>query len=93
MTNLNKTKEKIIFEILLSLNNGDVGYRDAESRVQLAKEQYDELVKQGIVIDENVDDYLEDESTDAEGNNTEDELVESTNEAVSSSIMSRLLKV
>lgn len=55
MTNLNKTKEAIIFEILLSLNKGDVGFRDPEMRVQLAKEQYSELVKQGIVVEEDLD--------------------------------------
>lgn len=49
MTNLNKEKEEIIYELLLSLNNGNTYY--ATERVGLAIEQYDELVKQGIITE------------------------------------------
>ncbi len=52
MTNLNKTREEIIYELVLSLNNGNVCYTN--DRVMIAIDQYDELVKNGIVekIDE-----------------------------------------
>ena len=47
MTNLNKTKEEIIYELVLSLNNGDSGYVD--KRVDYAIEQYEQLIQKGIV--------------------------------------------
>lgn len=46
-TNLNKTKEEIIYELLLSLNNGNTGC--ADNRVEFAIAQYDSLIKNGIV--------------------------------------------
>jgi hypothetical protein len=49
MTNLNKEREEIIYELLLSLNNGNSCYTN--ERVSLAMEQYDELVKNGIVTE------------------------------------------
>ena len=36
-------KENMIFQILLSLNNGNSGY--ADERVRLAVKQYDQLIK------------------------------------------------
>lgn len=47
MTNLNKTKEEIIYEILLSLNKGNCGYSD--DRVRLAIQQYNSLVNKGLL--------------------------------------------
>ena len=47
MTNLKKTKEEIIYEILLSLNNGNSGYID--ERVKYAIKQYEQLVEQKII--------------------------------------------
>ncbi len=47
MTNLNKTKEEIIFELLLSLNKGDCRY--AEDRVGIALSQYEDLVEEDII--------------------------------------------
>lgn len=47
MTNLNKTKEEIIYEMVLSLNQGNCRY--AEDRVEIAMAQYEELVKEEIV--------------------------------------------
>ena len=54
MTNLNKTKEEIIFELVLSLNKGDSGYAtgygsDDSPRVENAIIQYNALVKAGII--------------------------------------------
>ena len=53
MTNLNKTKEEIIFELVLSLNQGDSGYitrgSTAAPRVELAMAQYDALVHNNII--------------------------------------------
>ena len=53
MTNLHKTKEQIIYEIMLSLNNGNCGYLyddgEATPRIDLAIEQYDALVKRGVI--------------------------------------------
>ena len=49
-TNIGKTKEKIIYEILLSLNAGDSYYVQGEQdRIWLAKYQYERLVKEGII--------------------------------------------
>ena len=47
MTNLNKTKEEIIYELVLSLNQGNCRY--AEDRVEIAMAQYEELVEEEIV--------------------------------------------
>ena len=47
MTNLKKTKEEIIYEILLSLNNGNSGYID--ERVKYDIKQYEQLVEQKII--------------------------------------------
>ena len=44
MEGLNKTKEEIIFELLLSLNKGDGGY--IEDRVDHAIKQYKQLKKE-----------------------------------------------
>ena len=44
---MTKTKEEIIYELLLSLNNGDSGYIDR--RVDYAIQQYEQLVKAGII--------------------------------------------
>lgn len=52
-TNLGKTKEKIIYELLLSLNHGNTCY--ALDRVYYATKQYNELVDQGIIIEETED--------------------------------------
>ena len=55
MTNLNKTKEEIIFELVLSLNQGDSGYitrasgKTGASRIELAMAQYDALVYNNII--------------------------------------------
>lgn len=49
-TNLGKTKEQIIYEILLSLNTGNSYYVQGEQeRIWLAEYQYKKLVKEGIV--------------------------------------------
>lgn len=48
-TNINKTKEEIIYEILLSLNKGDT--YDVEDRVMLARHQYKQLVEDGIIVE------------------------------------------
>ena len=47
MTNLNKTKEEIIYELLISLNNGNNA--TMYERVKYAKVQYSQLVEEGIV--------------------------------------------
>lgn len=47
MTYLDKTKNQIIYELLLSLNEGNVGYVD--SRVDYAVQQYEQLRQKGIV--------------------------------------------
>lgn len=46
-TNLGKTKEEIIYELLISLNRGNSGY--AYERVQKAIDQYQKLVSAGII--------------------------------------------
>ena len=46
-TNLKKTKEEIIYELLLSLNRGNSGYIDGRPRCAI--EQYEQLVKNGII--------------------------------------------
>lgn len=56
MTNLNKTKEEIIYELLISINQGNSDYLrsdgEATPRVDLAISQYEALVKRGIIIEE-----------------------------------------
>jgi len=42
-----KTREDIIYEILISLNQGNSG--DINNRIQYAIEQYEELVSEGII--------------------------------------------
>ena len=49
MTNLNKEKEEIIYELLLSLNKGNSCY--ASERVEVAMAQYDTLVKNKIITE------------------------------------------
>lgn len=49
-TNLGKTKEEIIYELLLSLNAGDNYYvRSTDDRIQFAKHQYERLVDEGVI--------------------------------------------
>ena len=49
-TNIGKTKEEIIYEILLSLNTGDSYYvKGTENRVWLAKYQYERLVNERVI--------------------------------------------
>lgn len=50
MTNLNKSKEQIIYELLISMNNGDNACYD--DRLQYAMKQYEQLVKNKIVVEE-----------------------------------------
>jgi hypothetical protein len=46
----NKTREEIIFGILLSLNQGNCGYvLPASYRIDIAINQYKELVEKGII--------------------------------------------
>jgi len=47
MTNLGKTKEEIVYELVLSLNQGDTCY--TKDRVCLAVTQYNQLVEEGII--------------------------------------------
>ena len=47
MTNLNKKKEEIIYELLISLNNGNNA--TMYERLKYAKVQYSQLVEEGIV--------------------------------------------
>jgi hypothetical protein len=47
MTNIGKTREDIIFELVKSLNIGNSGYVD--SRVDYAIEQYNQLVRSGVI--------------------------------------------
>ena len=53
MTNLNRTKEEIIFELLISINQGNSDYarRDGKAtpRIKLAIDQYIELVANGVI--------------------------------------------
>ena len=49
MTYLDKTKEQIIFELLISLNNGSYG--NFEERLKYTIIQYNQLVEAGIVIE------------------------------------------
>ena len=47
MTNTGKTKADVILELVMSLNKGNSGYVD--ERARYAREQYDALVKNGII--------------------------------------------
>lgn len=47
------TKTKTIIELVCSLNAGDSGY--INDRVYYAIEQYEQLVKKGIIVEENKD--------------------------------------
>ena len=47
MTNLNKTKEEIIYELLISLNQGNSG--GASTRVDVARKQYELLLEEGVI--------------------------------------------
>lgn len=49
MTNLDKEREEIIYELLLSLNNGNSSY--VQDRVQLAINQYNALVGNKIITE------------------------------------------
>lgn len=55
MTNLGKSREEIIFELVKSLNQGDSLYvtRDGlgTPRVDVAIRQYDAMVAAGIVVE------------------------------------------
>ena len=46
---MNKSKAQIILDLVLSLNKGNSGYVD--DRVSCAIEQYDTLVRKGIIED------------------------------------------
>lgn len=52
-TNLGKTREEIIYELLLSINQGNVGYLTNDDgympKINVAIGQYDALVKKGII--------------------------------------------
>ena len=54
-TILGKSKEQIIYELVLSLNSGNSYYSyDTSSnndRVWLAKYQYDRMVEEGIIVE------------------------------------------
>lgn len=49
MTNLDKEREEIIYELLLSLNNGNSSC--VQDRVELAINQYNALVENKIIIE------------------------------------------
>ena len=49
MTNLNKEKEEIIYELLLSLNKGNSCY--ASERVEVAISQYNALIENKIITE------------------------------------------
>lgn len=53
MTNLNKSREEIIYELLLSINQGDGYYTladgEATPRIDLAIGQYEALVRRGVI--------------------------------------------
>ena len=56
MTNIKKSKEEIIYELLISINQGNSDYlrsgEEATPRIDLAIAQYNALVKRGIVKEE-----------------------------------------
>lgn len=47
MTNLNKTREEIIYELVMSLNKGNCGY--SLDRIDTAIRQYNEFVRCGVI--------------------------------------------
>ena len=50
VTNIGKTKAEIILDLIMSLNAGDSSYvAPASHRIDLAIEQYNQLVKAGII--------------------------------------------
>lgn len=55
MTNLNKTREEIIYELLISLNQGNSYFVEmndkATPRIDLAISQYEALLNRGIIIE------------------------------------------
>lgn len=53
---INKSREDIIFELLISLNQGNCAYVD--ERVDYAIKQYDVLLARGIVIADNLKEDL-----------------------------------
>ena len=57
MTNLGKTREEIIYEIVLSLSKGNNGSIDAVYRVNRAIEYYEELKRKEIIYE--VEDKLD----------------------------------
>ena len=68
MTNLGKTKEKIVYELVMSLNSDSK--LNVEQIVNLAIEQYDVLVKKGIIkeLDSENEDDNEDDDKDCHHN-------------------------
>jgi hypothetical protein len=50
MTNTGKTKAEVILDLVMSMNRGNSGYID--ERIRYACEQYDALVKAGIIEEE-----------------------------------------
>lgn len=56
MTNLKKSREEIIYELILSLNQWNSGYTsnngDGTPRVDLAIAQYEAMKKRGIIKEE-----------------------------------------
>jgi hypothetical protein len=50
MTNIGKTKAEIILELVLALNRGDSC--SVDNRVHWAERQYEEMVEQGIIVEE-----------------------------------------
>ena len=59
VTNIVKTKAEIILYLVMSLNAGDSSYvKPASHRVDVAIEQYNELVRRGIIKEvEREDEY------------------------------------
>ena len=56
MTNIGKTKAEIIFDLVLSMNRGGCG--TIADRPYYAIEQYERLVKKGIIVEEAKTDEL-----------------------------------
>lgn len=49
-TNLKKTKEQIIYELVISLNQGDSYYCSGNNdRINIAIMQYEKLVNEGVI--------------------------------------------
>lgn len=59
LTNLGKTKEEVIFELVLSLNQGGHSYTtlqgEAMPRIDWAISQYEKLVESGIIKETEVE--------------------------------------